>query len=820
MTDIAKLGYSVDSSQLKTATTELDRNASAAQRTGKAADDLGRKSDKLALSQKQLAMAQRQLPMQFTDIAVSLQAGQSPMQVFLQQGAQIKDTFGGVGPALRASAGYITGLINPITGTIAVLGTLFLAWKQQEDQLNEFTISLARTNNFIGLTVEELDSLSDSIADSTSATRGEVQETVNRIVGGGRLTQEQFRLVAASTAEWAAVSGDSIDTIAKKYEDLAKDPVEALLKLNESERFLTQAQLDRVKAMVEEGRQQDAVTEAVRIYADQMDRATSQVKSNLSEMSKSWMDVKNVISDVWNAIGNFADGIVGITRRQAEANVKLIASYAAAARQGSPAASMGATIGFIRGIPDILSGGDEPAAPRRRPIFGDEQPVDSSAVREEQKLQEQWDRMTLSNLSKQEKLQREIDDIKKNGVRLGKTQAEIDGAIADAQARYKESLPKGRKGSTTDPTIAIIQRLQQQIALNEEQVKSEEKLTATERMLVQVRTELDRIGGKGSATNKRIIEDLIQQARATDEAAQAAERKLKADEAVARQAAIFEQQRTNQGRANEIELLSMGRGSDAVDMLRRQLSIEREYQDELKRLGDRSVARDKETWDQLAENARVFRDQQLQEERQFQQQRAEAMANGMLGYNKAYEDYIERAKDVAGQAEAIFSEAFQTIEDIGVDGLSGNLEKWESYFENLHQMILRFIVRQQLSKWMESLNQAGAAGSSGGGGNWFTSLLGAVFSSGGPRAAGGDVWPNKYHRVGEGNQPELLNMGRNQYLIPGDRGNVEPMRGASRSGSMINLAPTIVVQGRVDKATRTQIGSDMAEELRFAQRNF
>src|SRR5690606_7596050 len=97
--------------------------------------------------------------------------------------------------------------------------------------------------------------------------------------------------------------------------------------------------------------------------------------------------------------------------------------------------------------------------------------------------------------SKEEKLEREIAEIRKAGAAANRAEAEIEAAITAARDRYNESLRKGsRLRKETDPTEAIIKRLQDQIALNEAQAGSEEKLTATERMLVQVRTDLERIG--------------------------------------------------------------------------------------------------------------------------------------------------------------------------------------------------------------------------------------------------------------------------------------------------------------------------------------
>lgn len=85
--------------------------------------------------------------------------------------------------------------------------------------------------------------------------------------------------------------------------------------------------------------------------------------------------------------------------------------------------------------------------------------------------------------------------------------------------------------------------------------------------------------------------------------------------------------------------MSYGHGADAVEQLRRQLDIQREYQDELKRLGDRGVADDKETWDKLAANAAKHRDSQLEAERDYQKQRIALMTDWRVGARAAWEDY-------------------------------------------------------------------------------------------------------------------------------------------------------------------------------------
>ncbi|MEL5881945.1 phage tail tape measure protein [Citrobacter freundii] len=92
----------------------------------------------------QYNQALRMLPAQFTDIATQLAGGQSPFLILLQQGGQIKDSFGGVGNALKVFLSFL----NPIN---AALGLSALAFgglavavykaRQQIDEASKITTS-------------------------------------------------------------------------------------------------------------------------------------------------------------------------------------------------------------------------------------------------------------------------------------------------------------------------------------------------------------------------------------------------------------------------------------------------------------------------------------------------------------------------------------------------------------------------------------------------------------------------------------------------------------------------------------------------------
>lgn len=75
------------------------------------------------ISAGQYKMAMRQLPMQITDVVTSLASGMPIWLVAVQQGGQIKDSFGGLSNTFKVLLSYI----NPLTVGAASLGIALAA---------------------------------------------------------------------------------------------------------------------------------------------------------------------------------------------------------------------------------------------------------------------------------------------------------------------------------------------------------------------------------------------------------------------------------------------------------------------------------------------------------------------------------------------------------------------------------------------------------------------------------------------------------------------------------------------------------------------
>ena len=149
--------------------------------------------------------------------------------------------------------------------------------------------------------------MSKEIGQASAATTGMVIDSLTRLVAGGRVTRENLELVARATAEWSAVSGEEIDSIAKRFEELGKTPLDTLLKLNDAEHFLTQAQFDRIRALVEEGKATEAANEAAEIYAKNLLDSAQQARNGLGDMARLWTVVKGEISGAWGELKSYTD---------------------------------------------------------------------------------------------------------------------------------------------------------------------------------------------------------------------------------------------------------------------------------------------------------------------------------------------------------------------------------------------------------------------------------------------------------------------------------------------------------------------------------
>ena len=258
-------------------------------------------------SAAQTANAMRQVPAQLTDIITSLQGGMEPLTVLIQQGGQLRDSFGGIGPAARAMGAQVLALVNPFTVAAAAAAVLTLAYYQGSQEADAYRNSLIMTGNAVGASADQLADMARAISDA-NGTQSDAAQALVALVEAGNVPAERLQQFAAVAIALQEALGKSVSDTAKEFAELGEKPVEASERLNSKYHYLTAAVYEQIKALEEQGRTEDAAAVAQEAYSAAMDKRTKEVVKNLGYIESRWKELGEFASKAW-------DKMLGVGRK-------------------------------------------------------------------------------------------------------------------------------------------------------------------------------------------------------------------------------------------------------------------------------------------------------------------------------------------------------------------------------------------------------------------------------------------------------------------------------------------------------------------------
>ncbi|HEM8615123.1 TPA: phage tail length tape measure family protein [Citrobacter amalonaticus] len=254
------------------------------------------------MSAKQTAFAMRMIPAQMTDIVVGLSTGQSPFMVLMQQGGQLKDMFGGIGPAIKGVGSYVMGLINPFTLAAAAVGVLGVAYYKGTQEQDEFNKSLILTGNQVGKTSGQLADIAVRAGVAANSTTGKAASALNLLVESGKVAGDSLERVTTAVVKTSEATGIATDKLVGDFNKIAADPLDAITKLNDQYHFLTLSTYNQIKALQDEGNQQEAARVATDAYANTMQQRATDIQQNLGLLEKAWNGLAGAAKSAWDAM--------------------------------------------------------------------------------------------------------------------------------------------------------------------------------------------------------------------------------------------------------------------------------------------------------------------------------------------------------------------------------------------------------------------------------------------------------------------------------------------------------------------------------------
>lgn len=505
-----------------------------------------------AISAGQYKNAMRLLPAQLNDIAVGLAGGMPLFTIFMQQGSQIADSFGGWGNLFEIikqqllgagdaadessdslsdnanslsenaeNAKKLTGFLNPMTigigALVAVVGTLTYAWYKGSQEQQEFNKSLVLTGNIAGVTTGQLADMARSVADNTGNTTAAAAQALNRVVSGGKIATGSMQTVTEAVVAMNDATDESIDSMVADFEKIAQNPVAAIGELNDKYHFLTLATYNQIKALQDEGNQQEAARLATETYAATMKQRSDQIQSNLGSLEQAWKWLGDAAKGAWDAMLDIGRE-KSIDQKIAEAQDELGRAQKSLSDLSAGQSKYAGPYGAWKSSDlSMLQKGVDAAKARLASLQSEKtaQDVINDALDSYNKKQQEGikaqtyiNTLTEQTLTNAQKRTREQDKLTKA---LEKARAAGTSISAEEEARLRANInekykdpktPKTPKGKsyTEDAATRLLDQINQQTAAMQSQLDASDKLNSATQARIKFEQQIADLKSKTQLT--------------------------------------------------------------------------------------------------------------------------------------------------------------------------------------------------------------------------------------------------------------------------------------------------------------------------------
>ncbi|EEY2838202.1 phage tail tape measure protein [Escherichia coli] len=699
-------------------------------------------AQKAGISVGQYKAAMRPLPAQFTDIATQLAGGQNPWLILLQQGGQVKDSFGGMIPMFRGLAGAITLPMVGVTSLAVATGALAYAWYQGDSTLSAFNKTLVLSGNQSGLTADRMLTLSRA-GQAAGLTFNQARESLAALVNAGVRGGEQFDAINQSVARFASASGVEVDKVAEAFGKLTTDPTSGLMAMARQFRNVTAEQIAYVAQLQRSGDEAGALQAANDIATKGFDEQTRRLKENMGTL-ETWADkTGKAFKSMWDAILDIgrpessADMLASAQKAFDEADKKWQWYQSRSQRRGKTAsfranlqgawndrenARLGLAAATLQS--DMEKAGELAARDRAE--------RDASQLKYTGEAQKAYERL-LTPLEKYTARQEELNKALKDGKIL---QADYNTLMAAAKKDYESTLKKPKSSGVKvsagerqeDQAHAALLALETELRTLEKHSGANGKISQQRRDLWKAENQYAVL--KEAATKRQLSEqeksllthekETLEYKRQLAELGDKVEHQKRLNE-LAQQAARFEQQ---QG-AKQAAISAQARG-----LTDRQVQRESEEQRLRDVYGDNP--------DALAKATSALKNTWSAEE--------QLRGSWMAGLKSGWGEWAESATDSFSQVKSVATQTFDGIAQNMAAMLTGSEQSWRGFTRSVLSMLTEIFLKQAMVGIVGRIGSAmGGAFGGGASASTGTAIQAAAanfhFATGGFTGTGGKYEP-------------------------------------------------------------------------------
>ncbi len=184
-----------------------------------------------------------------------------------------------------------------IAGVTAAVVGLGIAMVEGADQQAELRDALLSTGYAAGVTVGQIEALSQAMA-TGDVTVGDARQALLSLAQSGQVSGNEYRIAAQAALDFASVTGEKVPQAAQMVLRVMDATIPELVKLNGQYHFLTAAEMDQIAALTKQGDVLQANDLKLHLFAQAQANAAAAAQKSAGDIMRAWEAVKREFSSL------------------------------------------------------------------------------------------------------------------------------------------------------------------------------------------------------------------------------------------------------------------------------------------------------------------------------------------------------------------------------------------------------------------------------------------------------------------------------------------------------------------------------------------
>jgi phage-related minor tail protein len=206
------------------------------------------------------------------------------------------------------------GALALVAVAIGTVGIAIYSMISSMHQFKEFQNILILTGNYAGTTADSMLAMAHSVTES-GGSLSHAKTTILELAATGKYTATQINMITESAVQLERAAGVPIENTIKMFDKLSQEVDSSTVKsthaiskhageVNDQYHYMNAATFDRIVALEDEGRAEEALALSLGLLADENKKRVNEITNNLTDAARTLKGWGEAVAGIWDSLVN------------------------------------------------------------------------------------------------------------------------------------------------------------------------------------------------------------------------------------------------------------------------------------------------------------------------------------------------------------------------------------------------------------------------------------------------------------------------------------------------------------------------------------